>query len=134
MPHSRFIDANGILITTLSGAITLNELIELEDELRSYKRDESIYELVLHSEDIKVALGSNESISSARTLQSVVKGIRKGAIAFVSDKEYIFGLCRQLEMRVDNELIQIRVFRTEENARKWLYKMQSLNKVDTVDG
>ena len=134
MPHSRFIDANGILITTLSGAITLNELIELEDELRSYKSDESIYELVLHSEDIKVALGSNESISSARTLQSVVKGIRKGAIAFVSDKEYIFGLCRQLEMRVDNELIQIRVFRTEENARKWLYKMQSLNKVDTVDG
>ena len=134
MPHSRFVDTDGILITTLSGVVTLDELTELEDELRSYIRDECVYELVLHSDDVKVALGRNESVSSAKILQSIVKGIRKGAIAFVSDKEYIFGLCRQLEMRVDNELIQIRVFRTEETARKWLYKMQSLNKADTVDG
>ena len=133
MPHSRFVDTDGILITTLSGVVNLKELIELEWGLPSYIRDESIYELVLHSDDVKVVIERDESAASSNTLKSTIKGLRKGAIAFVSDRDYIFALCRQLEMRVDNELIKIHVFHTEEPARKWLYEMRSSNKADSGD-
>jgi hypothetical protein len=134
MPHSRFIDADGILITTLSGLVTMKELIELEWGLPSYIRDESFYELILHSDDVKVVIDRDESTTSSNTLKIVIEGLKKGAIAFVSDRDYIFALCRQLEMRVDNERIQVRVFRTEETARKWLHEIRSSNKADEGNG
>ena len=134
MPHSRFVDADGILITTLSGVVTLKEMIEIEDELRSYVHGEDIYELVLHSDDVEIALDANESITSADHFKSILNELRKGAIAFVSDRDFVFGLCRQLQIRAQNEFIQMCVFSTEETARKWLLEIQSSNKADGGDG
>jgi hypothetical protein len=131
MPHSRFVDADGVLITTLSGVVTLKEMIELEEELRSYVHGEDVYELVLHSDDVEIALDRNESIISANHVKSILNEFRNGAIAFVSDKDFVFGLCRQLQIRAQNELIQMCVFPTEEAARKWLLEMQSSNSVTT---
>lgn len=128
MPHSRYVDDDGILITTLSGAVTLNELIGLQNELKSYAHNDEIYELVIHHDDINMIQDSNDSISSADNVKRALNGIRKAALAFVSDKDYVFGLCRQLQMRVENEFIQMCVFRTEETAHKWLYEMKSLNR------
>lgn len=128
MPHSRFVDADGVLITTLSGVVTLKEMIELEDETRSYVHGEDIYELVLHSDDVEIALDMNESIISANHVKSILNEFRNGAIAFVSDRDFIFGLCRQLEIRAQNEFIQMSVFPTEETARKWLLEIQSSNR------
>lgn len=112
----------------------MKELTELEYELRNYIRDEGIYELVLHSDDVKLLMDSNKSTTSAETLKIVMEEIKRGAIAFVSDRDYIFGLCRQLEIRLENEFIQMCVFRTEETARKWLHEMQSLNKAYGSNG
>ena len=128
MPHSRFVDADGVLITTLSGVVTLKEMIELEDELRSYVHGEDVYELVLHSDDVEITLDRNESIISANHIKSILNEFRNGAIAFVSDKDFIFGLCRQLQIRAQNEFIQMCVFPTEEAARKWLLEMKSSNR------
>ena len=128
MPHSRFVDADGVLITTLSGVVTLKEMIELEDELRSYVHGEDVYELVLHSDDVEITLDRNESIISANHIKSILNEFRNGAIAFVSDKDFIFGLCRQLQIRAQNEFIQMCVFPTEETARKWLLEMKSSNR------
>jgi hypothetical protein len=125
MPHSRVVDADGVLITTLSGVVTLKEMIELEEELRSYVRGEVIYELVLHSNDVEITLDRNESVISANHFKSTLNELRKGAIAFVSDRDFIFGLCRQLQIRAQNEFIQICVFFSEEAARKWLLEMKS---------
>jgi len=120
MPYSRYVDADGVLITKLSGVVTLKELIELENELHSYVRDEEIYELVVHPDDVDMVLNNNESIISADNVKGALMGLRRGAIAFVSNSSYVFGLCRQLEMRAENEFIQLRVFRSEETALKWL--------------
>ena len=128
MPHSRFVDADGVLVTKLSGVVTLKEMIEIEDELRSYVRGEDIYELVLHSDDVEIALDTNESITSANHFKSILNELRKGAIAFVSDRDFVFGLCRQLQIRAQNEFIQMCVFSTEETARKWLLEIQSSNR------
>lgn len=133
MPHSRHVDADGILITTMSGVVPLKEVIELQNEILSYVRDEEFYELVLHPDDADMELDSNESIISADNVKRVLKKLRKAAIAFVSNKDYIFGLCRQLEIRVENEFIQMCVFRTEETALQWLLEIKSLNKADAAN-
>jgi hypothetical protein len=133
MPHSRFVDSDGILITTLSGVVTLNEFVHLENDLPNYIKDGCIYELVIHSDDVEVPIGMNDSNNSAKTLKIVMNGLRNGAIAFVSKRDYIFGLCRRMQMLVDNELVQINVFRNEETARKWLNEMKSYSSSDSGD-
>ena len=134
MPHSRYVDADGILITKLSEVVTLKELTELENELPSYVRDGELYELVIHPDNVELVQNSNESIISADNLKKALKGVRKAAMAFVSNRNYVFGILRQLEMRVENEFVQLCVFRSEETALKWLHEMKSSKKADTGDG
>jgi len=133
MPYSRFVDSDGILITTLSGVVTLKELIQLEYDLTSYIKDGCIYELVIHSDDVEVLIGKNDYNNSSQTLKIVMNELKKGAIAFVSKKDYIFGICRRMQILVENELVQINVFRNEETARKWLHEMKSYNSSDSGD-
>ena len=130
MPHSRFVDSDGILITTISGVVTFNELIQLEYDLTSYIKDACIYEMAIHSDDVELSIGVNDSNNSAKTLKVVMNGLRNGAIAFVSKRDYIFGLCRRMQMLIDNEFVQINVFRNEETAHKWLNEMKSYNNSD----
>jgi hypothetical protein len=130
MPHSRHVDPNGILITMLTGVVTLDELIEVQKELVNYVRDEEIYELVIHPDDSEIIQNVNESILSAENVQKILRKIKKGAIAFVSNNDYVYGLCRQLQMRVENDRFQLCVFRTEETALKWLCEIKASNAAD----
>ena len=134
MPHSRYVDADGVLITKLSGVVTLEELNEIQNELHSYVRDEELYELVIHRDDVKMVQSIVESTISADNVKRVLKMVRKATIAFVANQDFVFGLLRQLEMRVADEFIRMSVFRTEESALKWLNEMRSLSKADAGDG
>jgi len=134
MPHSRHVDLHGVLITKLTGVVTLNDLLELQNELHRYVCDEEVYELVVHQEDMEILQTSQESSASAENVHNVLKGLKKAAIAFVSNSDLVYGLCRQLQIRVENEHIQLCVFRTEETALKWLHEIKLSNKADTVDG
>lgn len=127
MPRSRFIDADGILITTLRGVVTLKEITELVAETQNYINGDELFELVLHSDDVAITVGSRESEIAADTLKTTLQMVRRGAMAFVSNKDFVFGICRQLQMRVESKFLQICVFRTEETARAWLQEMRSSN-------
>jgi hypothetical protein len=130
MPCYRYVDSHGVLITKLTGVVTLNESIKIQNELEGYVRDGEIYELVIHPENSKILQDTNESIISADNVQKILGKLRKGAIAFVSNNDYIYAICRQLQMRVENEHIQMCVFRTEETALRWLYEIKSSNAAD----
>ena len=125
MSYSRQVDSHGIVITTLFGSVTLNESIEIQNDLLNYVQGGEIYELVLHPENSELLQDAKEAIISADNVQKNLTKIKKGAIAFVAGNDFIYGLCRQLQMRVDNQYIQLCVFRTEETALKWLYEIKS---------
>jgi len=55
-------------------------------------------------------------------------------MAFVSNRNYVFGILRQREMRVENEFVQLCVFRSEETALKWLNEMKSSSTADAGNG
>ena len=124
MPYSREVDENGIIITTLSGIVTVKELIELQNELPSYECNDEIYELVIHPHEHETIQSSDEAVTLADNVRRVMKKFKKGAIAFVASRDYVFATLRQLQMRVENEYIQMAVFRTEETAHKWLLEMK----------
>lgn len=127
MPYSRCVDNDGILITTISGSVTLKELIELQNDIPNYFQNDEIYELVIHQNDTEMVQDSKESEISADNVRRVMQKYKRGAIAFVASGDFIFGILRQLQMRTENELIQMAVFRNEETALKWILELRSSN-------
>lgn len=125
MAHSRYTDAEGILVTIIFGEIKLDEIKALQDELPGYLINGELYELVIHKEGVKMNLSSQDAIASADNVKKIMREIKRAAIAFVSDEDFIFGLCRQLQFRSENDFIQMCAFRTEDTARKWLNEMRS---------
>jgi hypothetical protein len=124
MPHTRSIDPSGVLITRLSGTVTLQDLIALQNDMPGYAEDNEYYELVIHEEDMEILQDTNESIASASNMKRILKDFKRAAIAFVTDHDLVYGLCRQLQMRLENEFIQLCVFRNEETAIKWLHEIK----------
>ena len=134
MPHSRHVESNGVLVTKFTGLVTLKELIEIQNELENYAHEGEIYELVLHPDDSRLLQNIEESLFSAENVQKILSKFKKGAIAFVAKSDFIYAICRQLQMRVANEYIQLNVFRTEETALKWLVEIKTLNASGTENG
>ena len=124
MPHTRTLDSNGVLITRLTGAVTLDDLIVLQNDMPGYAKDEEFYEMVVHEENMQILQDTNESMVSANNMKRIFKGFKKAAIAFVTDHDLVFGLCRQLQMRLENEYIQLCVFRDEKTALQWLHEIK----------
>ena len=128
MPYSRCVDNDGILTTTISGSVTLKDLTELQNELPNYFQNDEIYELVIHQYDTELIQDREESEISADNVKKVLQKYKRGAIAFVASGDFIFGILRQLQLRAENEFIQMAVFRNEETALKWLLELSSSNK------
>ena len=127
MSHTRHVDTDGNLVTNISGVVNIDEIVGLQNDLCNYVRNGAIYELIIHDHGVSMNLDSKDAVTSADNLKRVMQKITKGALAFVSDEDFVFGLCRQLQIRVDNDFIQMCVFRTEDTARTWLNEMRSLN-------
>jgi hypothetical protein len=123
--HSRYVDTDKNLVTIIFGNVTLDEIKGLQDELLAYLSNGELYELVIHKDGVRMNLSSQDATASADNIRKVMKEIKKAAIAFVSDENFVFGLCRQLQIRVENDFVQMCVFRTEDTARKWLNEMRS---------
>ena len=125
MAHSRYVDADGNLVTTIFGSVTIDEIKGLQDELLEYLSNGELYELVIHKDGVRMNLNSQDATASADNVRKIMRGIKKAAIAFVSNENFVFGLCRQLQIRAENDYFQMCVFRTEDTARKWLNEMRS---------
>ena len=124
MPHTRKLDSHGVLITRLTGIVTLQDLTALQKEMPDYAKDGEFYELVIHEENMEILQDSNESMISANNMKKIFKGFKRAAIAFVTEHDLVYGLCRQLQMRIENEYIQLCVFRNEDTALKWLHEIR----------
>ena len=132
MPHSRSVDDDGILVTRVSGVYTLEDALDLQNSLQEYIVDGEVYELFIHANDVEMHWNANEALVSANTFGKTLKMLKKAAIAFVSGSNLVFGLCRQLQIQVENEFIQICVFRNEDTAHRWLLELKLSNMVESI--
>ena len=129
MPHSRNFDSHGVLITRLTGLVTMDDIIVLQNDMQAYAKDGEFYEMVVHEGNMDLLQDANESMLSANNMKRIFKDFKRAAIAFVADHDFVYGLCRQLQMRLENEFIQLCVFRDENTAVKWLHEIKELKKI-----
>lgn len=127
MKISREMESAGLVVTHFGGKHTYDDAIDALNEIQELHREKKdIYEIVIHSDDMKTHLSSEEISRLRENVIKTFSDFDKGAIAFVCNQDLIFGLCRQLEIMMDNEKIAISVFRSEDLARKWIDEIKAV--------
>ena len=108
---------------------TYEDAIDALDELNALTEGSSeIYEIVIHEDDLIIDVKKDQIKSLRGKVQSTFKKYQKGALAFVANTDLVFGLCRQLQIMMENDSIAVSVFRSEELARSWIKEIQSIHK------
>lgn len=126
MPYSREQLPTGIVKTQIKGVMGHKQSLDSLNDLYSYVNDKKLYELVVHEQGSAVDVGYEEAAVIVSRAKELFSSLDAGAIAFVSDDDLIFGLCRQLQMQINNK-VQIAVFRNESTAVQWLAELKQAN-------
>ena len=130
MKISRYREPSGLILTHFGNRHTYDDAIDALDELTEMTKGSStIYEIIIHEDDFTIDVNRDKIEAIRGKVQTTFQQYNKGALAFVSNIELVFGLCRQLQMMTENENLAISVFRTEELARKWIKEIQSMHGV-----
>lgn len=124
MPYTRHISEDGILITETCGVLSPEDCYSMLKELPEYAVDNRLYELVIHSDDTDIDVTQAQNYNMMECAKDVFQGFTRGAIAVVASQDCVFGKCRQFQLPIDNDQIQLCTFRTREEAYKWLRDLQ----------
>ena len=117
-----------MVVTHFGGIHTYSDATDALQEITEMHKDKNdIYEIVIHSDDMEIHFADSQIPALREKVKEAFVRFDRGALAFVSTKDHIFGLCRQLEMTMDNERIAISVFRSEGLARKWIDEIRSVH-------
>lgn len=127
----RHMEGSGLIITHFGGKHTYDDAMNALEELQEMlgEKDE-VYEIILHSDDLKTTLSKEQEAVLREQLRHAYRNYNRGAIAFVSNKDWMYGACRQFEIMMENEKIAISVFRSEELARKWIDEIKFNGSMD----
>ena len=129
MKISRYREPSGLILTHFGSRHTYEDAIGALSELSEInKGSPEIYEIVIHEEDLLIDVSREKIEELKERVKEAFRSYRKGAVAFVAKKDLIFGMCRQLELIMDNEKIAIAVFRTEQLAREWIKEIQHIHR------
>lgn len=121
--------ANTVTVT-VSGRVNHQEIFRFLDKNLQNQQTQTVNSvLVLCAEDLEVKLAREAAIIIADKLSLQLSNCRTKMLAFVCQQDYIFGLCRQLGMRIEKKSLQVDVFRTEKEARHWLWQNRVINSV-----
>lgn len=125
MALKRTVGADGVLITEVYGAFRKEESFRLIDDVPHYISNHQLYEIVLISDELEVAQEYPNFFTLQARARSVFDMVERGAIAYVAKSDLVFGLCRQFQAAVDNEHLQLCVFRSFDTAKQWILEMKA---------
>ena len=128
MKISRYREPSGLILTHFGKRHTYDDAIGALTEITEMTEGSSeIYEIIIHDDDFSIDVSEDSLKSLPGKVQSTFGTYARGALAFVANIDLVFGLCRQLEMLMENAAIQVAVFRSEALARSWIAEIQSLH-------
>jgi hypothetical protein len=123
-------ESENCVVIHITGHVVYQDIIDFLSEIKKdFSLHPEIYELVLCSEDLHVELASEAAQLVAEKLKENLAFHESGALAFVCATDHIFGLCRQLGMRVERDNMPVDAFRTEAKAREWFEEIKFLDTV-----
>ncbi len=128
MKISRQIKNDNVIVTRFGRLHTYQDAAEaLEELLEINSGNDSIYEIVINDDDIKLQFTKEEEQLLIKKVESVYSKFLFGALAIVAAADFVFGMSRFLENFIENERIAITVFRTEAVARDWIEEIKELH-------
>lgn len=119
MGYNRSMEKNGLLVNRGTGIIDSSAVMVSLMQMKDHFGDD-VRELVIHDGDVTLDLPSQDIESLTHTFQMVFRNKKRAVVAFVADSNLLFGLCRQLQMRMEDKDVIVSVFRSEEPAREWI--------------
>ncbi len=118
-------ESSNLLVINVSGRVNHHDIIGHLDEIGiAMERWAEISVLVICAKDLQLELLGEHALFVSDNLKQKLCDQQKGILAFVSSADYIYGLCRQLGMRVEGANLIIGTFRTEQEARNWIREVR----------
>jgi hypothetical protein len=128
MAFSWEFEGNDFIVIRATGQVAYQDYIDFLDEIRKeVSHIPKIYELILCDEDLVVEVSSDDTQRIANKVKENLSFRQNSVLMFVCPTDHIFGLCRQLGMRVESNSMRCEVFRTEDDARRWLKQNMTLS-------
>ena len=121
--HREKLDS-GIVKTTIDGIMNLELSLSSLDDLTRYINNNRLFEAVIHTKNAGINVSYDEAIPLITKAQQIFNNLEVGAVAFVAATDMVFGLCRQLQLQLESEKMQLSVFRQEEIAMQWLREIK----------
>ena len=114
-------ESGNTFVIRVSDRVDYQDIIRFLDKSgMTPKRQTVISILVLCAKNLQLELWGDTAMLVADKLKERLSQQRVSNLAFVCQADYIYGLCRQLGMRVESSSIRVDTFRTEIGARYWL--------------
>ena len=128
MKISRYREPSGLILTHFGNRHTYEDAVGALDELTEMTKGSTVvYEIVIHEDDFTIDVKNDQIEAIRNKVYSTFQQYNKGALAFVSNIELVFGLCHQLQIMMKNENVVVSVFRTEGLARQWIKEIKSVH-------
>lgn len=110
----------GFVETHLSGVVTPELATRWLEELSRPKEGDSLFELVLHEDQALFDLDYESGHVITARVRAFLDSLRTGAIAFVAPTAASYGRCRQFQVRIESERVEVEVFHRNDEAKAWL--------------
>lgn len=127
MGYERRFEADGVLVTNGSGKIHLPDIIEAMEGLVDITNKKEIYGIIDYHQVSELNLSVQEMNLLIKRLKKALTIFNQGAIAFISDRDSVYGVCRAIQIQLESEQMQMNVFRSLKNARTWIKKKKAQN-------
>lgn len=125
MVYQRELLESGIVKTTIDGVMDVEKSLSSLDDLSKYVQNNRLFEVAIHTDNASIDVSYEDVAPIVEKALEIFNNLKVGAIAFVSNNDVMFGLCRQLQLQLVNDKVQITVFRNEETAIRWLTEIKS---------
>jgi hypothetical protein len=121
MDVHRTIDTEkGIVYTTVSGALTLNEIRADMEHLNTEAGYHPGMPVLVDLRGVVKLLTKEETAQLADFIKSNPRTVKRGQRALLVGSELAFGMYRMLESLASGSAVEYRVFRSEQEARIWI--------------
>jgi hypothetical protein len=124
MEIKRVVEKNGLIVSHFSGVQSFQDAVDAISELTKINKYRGIFEIVIH-EDLILDFEKEKEQDLAITLKETFDQFDYGALAIVSDDDFVFAISRMVSAYIDMH-IEVAVFRSEDLAREWMDRKMSI--------
>lgn len=124
MEIKRVVEKNGLIVSHFSGVQSFQDAVDAISELTKINKYRGIFEIVIH-EDLILDFEKEKEVDLAITLKETFDQFDYGALAIVSDDDFVFAISRMVSAYIDLH-IDVSVFKSEDLAREWMDRKMSI--------